>query len=555
MPVDQTGETVLFVLEEGQLQTHIQIRYDPQTEAERFAWVIPVMAIPEFSVGSQALFDALLTVSAPSYGFNTRNESCTVDDVDPCGGDGDGIAKFDVGGGDDTGSGEPTVVEHAQVGAFEATVLDGGTAQGVFDWLEAGGFAQDEAAIPILQEYISDGFLFVAIELAAGAGAEEIHPIVLTQPVSEPCVPIKLTRIASRDDLELRTLFLADGRVVPDNYAHVIPNGLELNWLGLGLNYTEWVGLAVDEAGAGQGFVTEYAGAIPTIDPIQFRDPGWNAEVFRGVDWQTAAVGYYQQFYRCYGGEDLQPLCSAWHPLADSLQQRYLPVPEGVAPDAFFECPQCFETAFDDTVWDSEAFADGIQLRIIEPAERSVELVQSWPWLTRMFTTLSPHEMTMDPTFAVNIDAPAATDLSRIGTVDNYCDGTSEFELPDGRRIALPGTGWPDIGGDAMPAAEIIERYGPAGAPVVEVDRRQFIQFLLDAHNDEYGPMQPPDQLCGDDDGGETFATGPWDEGSAGASRDDDFNGCVCNAEPSHLPSPAGLLLLLAPMLRRRRRV
>jgi len=46
MPVDQTGETVLFVLDEGQLQTHIQIRYDPQTEAERFAWVIPVMAIP-----------------------------------------------------------------------------------------------------------------------------------------------------------------------------------------------------------------------------------------------------------------------------------------------------------------------------------------------------------------------------------------------------------------------------------------------------------------------------------------------------------------------------
>ena len=143
-------ETVLFVLEDGQLQTHIQIQYDPETEAERFAWVIPVMAVPEFSVGSQPLFDALLTASAPAYGFNTRNESCAPVNPDPCDDDDDWGERLDVGGG--PSGGEPEVVEHAQVGAFEAVVLDGGTAQGVFDWLEAEGFAQDEAAIPILQD-------------------------------------------------------------------------------------------------------------------------------------------------------------------------------------------------------------------------------------------------------------------------------------------------------------------------------------------------------------------------------------------------------------------
>ena len=54
MPVDQTGENIIFVMEPGKVEAHIQIQY--QGTAASFSWVLPVQALPEIEVGSQALF-------------------------------------------------------------------------------------------------------------------------------------------------------------------------------------------------------------------------------------------------------------------------------------------------------------------------------------------------------------------------------------------------------------------------------------------------------------------------------------------------------------------
>src|SRR5687768_10890178 len=56
MPVDQTGETIFFVVADGQVEAHIQIEYDATTEAAQFAWIVPVLATPSFEVGAQQLF-------------------------------------------------------------------------------------------------------------------------------------------------------------------------------------------------------------------------------------------------------------------------------------------------------------------------------------------------------------------------------------------------------------------------------------------------------------------------------------------------------------------
>jgi hypothetical protein len=60
IPVDQTGENILFAIDEaaGTVEAHIQIQYtgDPL----KFGWVIPVTAVPELAVGSELLFTNLL---------------------------------------------------------------------------------------------------------------------------------------------------------------------------------------------------------------------------------------------------------------------------------------------------------------------------------------------------------------------------------------------------------------------------------------------------------------------------------------------------------------
>src|SRR5215470_3077913 len=67
MPVDQTGENILFVWEEDYIEAHIQIQY--VGEPAKFGWVIPLQGVPEFSVGSEPLFQALLAGSVPTYGY------------------------------------------------------------------------------------------------------------------------------------------------------------------------------------------------------------------------------------------------------------------------------------------------------------------------------------------------------------------------------------------------------------------------------------------------------------------------------------------------------
>ncbi len=101
MPVDQTGETILFVVDDGHVEAHIQIQYDPETQAEQFAWLVPVTALPEFSVGSQQLFANMLQATVPAFGISNWNEPCVFGDT---GGDGDGCDGGANGTGGDDGS-------------------------------------------------------------------------------------------------------------------------------------------------------------------------------------------------------------------------------------------------------------------------------------------------------------------------------------------------------------------------------------------------------------------------------------------------------------------
>ena len=95
MPVDQTGEDILFVMDEGQVEVHIRVEYEG--EAENFAWIIPALSVPtDFNVGSQALFDAIKQATVPTYGITNQADDCSLDDAQ---GFGDGGSASDSAGG------------------------------------------------------------------------------------------------------------------------------------------------------------------------------------------------------------------------------------------------------------------------------------------------------------------------------------------------------------------------------------------------------------------------------------------------------------------------
>lgn len=483
MPVDQTGENVVFVLDDDQVEAHIQIQYDPDADAESFAWVIPVMAVPTFEAGSQQLFSNLLNGSVPTYGYNNQSDSCMAPGGDEGGtnGSGTGLTGGDDGAGDGDGDEDPDVVFQDTVGAFEISVLEGGTIEGVMDWLGDNGYQQDPNAEPILGEYLEEGFLFVAMKLQAGAGTDEIHPIVIRYEGSEPCVPLRLTRIAAEDDMDVRVFFLGEERTVPVNYRHVLVNPLMIDWINFADNYKDVITMAVDADSAdGNAFVTEFAGSSAQISQSGLFSPAWDEAPAAALD--ASPVGL-AELLRDQGQLDCESgTCDWMHPLIEGLLKQFVPVPGGVDEAEFYSCLECYEPEIDLEAWDAAEFATQYRERIIGPGEHALALLQQNPYLTRMYTTISPNEMTVDPIFRENPNLDPVPD-QRIGTLTTHCNGAATMELPDGREVYLPDpTVWPTFQ-EEMPWEEKIDLAVETGPLMNLVDNTDQINALLADYN------------------------------------------------------------------------
>src|SRR5687768_17048727 len=65
VPIDQSGEQIIFSVSQNHVTAHIQISF--QGQAKDFAWVVPVQTKPTLSVGSQTVFSALQRSTEPQY--------------------------------------------------------------------------------------------------------------------------------------------------------------------------------------------------------------------------------------------------------------------------------------------------------------------------------------------------------------------------------------------------------------------------------------------------------------------------------------------------------
>jgi MYXO-CTERM domain-containing protein len=536
-PVDQTGENIVFAFDGDSVEVHIQIAYDPNTDADKFSWIIPMQSLPEFFVGSELLFDNVLNGTVPTYGLNTTTEVCggntgalsTGGDPNNDGGL-TGTAGSTAGESDSNGGG-PEIVYEGRVGAFDITVLSSKDSQELLDWFDANDYNYDASAVPIIEAYLQEGNLFAAFKLVP-AETPVVHPVTLRYTGVEPCVPIRLTRVAAVEDMDIRVFFLGDHRAIPTNYRHVLVNPLKIDWPNLAANYKEVVTAAVDAFKAdGNAFVTEYAGPSSVISQDGIHSTSWDPKAFVGLP----AVEVFdtllnQGIMECW---EWETECIYRHPLLQGLLAQHLPVPEGLTPSEFYSCLSCFEAMIDQTAWgDGSEFATAYEERIVGPGLRAVELLQSKSYVTRMYTTISPHEMMEDPMFAENKDLP---EIPRIRTADKLqrCDGHAEYTLPDGREVFVPNDGdWPAFA-DEMPWEEETQQMAMAGAPQVLNNNTETIDAMLA----DWNAANRPSYDAGSDSSG---------DGAEG--------GCGCTSESSGGGLVFGLGLLgLVGLLRRRR--
>lgn len=546
MQVEQTAEAILFVSDGDYVEAHVQIQYDG-AKADQFAWMVPVPAVPEIEVGSWRLVQTVFNATQPVYSFE-NNYLCEPETT------GVGfIQEPDGGGVSNEGGVGPDVVAQDVVGAFEYVVLQGGDSSTINTWLIDNDYATDEAAPEILDEYIAEGSVFVAFRLRHGAEVEDIHPVVIRYPGTEPCIPIRLTRIAARENMDITALFLGDDRVVPTNYRHVQLNTLKVSWSDLGLNYADVVAMAVDEPEAnGRAFVTEYAGTSEIVDAEPLDTSAYDSGAFADIAIVDVVNTLQAQGLASCDTDG----CTYQHELVPSLLHEFIPVPAGLEDGAFYSCLSCYAQLIDVDAWDEAAFMAAYSERVVDPLRHGEELLEMWPYLTRLYTRMSPHEMTTDPMFAEveGLDNVAA----RHGARQELGCCTTMMRLPGGRLVNLDSFEWPTFGD--MPWAERIEEYAPGGgAPITLVDNTEVIDTLLDAWNNEHACDEETGGATDDTGGGPATSTGgPGGEGTdAGTvtsgtgpgtmtSEIDDGgadSGCGCTSGSSGSSTPWFLML------------
>lgn len=427
--IDQAGERIIFRQDGNIITVIVQIQYTG--DAEDFSWVLPVPGLPKFEPASDLIFGPLEQATRPQFRLDVEGRACP----DP----------FE----DDAADDDPTVEEEAgqaapgggvgillttSVGPFDLQLVTSDDPAAMAQWLDDNGYDLSDRGQELLTPYVEAGFNFVVLKLAQDQGVGDLQPLKLTYQASSPMIPLRLTAVAATPDMGVLVWILGHARAVPINYPHVEVNYTKLNWyrgsFAAYADYQNLVTAAMNETGKGQGFVTDYAGTDLDVSS-QLPDP----DLLRFELSRLGNLSDVGQFYL-----DLLNNAFFAQDKVLAILRRELPLPPGQDEVVYF-IPSLLAEAV------SVQFMSGARTRIllalidsvILPLENSRTLFDGMPYMTRLFTTLSPEEMTVDPVFDFNPDLPDQP-LQRRATLRYTCQNPDhQWELVLGQGTGRDG--------------------------------------------------------------------------------------------------------------------
>ncbi|MGF1467847.1 MAG: DUF2330 domain-containing protein [Sandaracinaceae bacterium] len=491
LPVNQAAERIIFAqAPDGSITAVIEIQYSGPSES--FAWMLPVVGSPDIAVSSNTAFQNLQNATNPQYQLTTRVEGTCRD------GGGFGLAAgpprsadsgAEAGGNTDD---DVTVVDAGNVGPYDFVVIsvDPGAmdpAQRAAEWLTDNGYDVADFGVDRLAPYLEGGMNLLAFRLSKGNDAGSIRPVILSFGTGLPSIPLRPTAVAAEDDMGVMVWVLGESRAVPANYLSLELNESLINWLNPGANYNDVVTQAANEAG-GQGFVTEMAGDAPPLADAVY--PPWvqsNWADIVGQDWDGRHGALLERALGAFLSFD---------GMRDVVRET-VPLPDDVTLDELLGCPWCYYGSALPTVdgFSPEGFLAAVQADVIDPLDETAALFRDIPYVTRLYTTLSSDEMTMDPVFDFN---PGLGDYSNVHQAERVIECSPSLfqseapwrvELPDGTTVRGEGQLWP-LTLENVPANRVVRRVGNEGVGEVVTDNTVAIATAVESSNRDYPTPQ-----------------------------------------------------------------
>lgn len=498
--VNQAAERIIFSKNaDGTVTAVVQILYDGP--ADRFGWVLPVPGVPEVGLSSNLAFTRLQNATNPTYQLNTTIEG---ECKQPRGG-GCGIFgcadSFAAKGNDaesfNNGAGGIEVLDQGSAGPYDFVVIQvdstvENNVQLALDWLDENNYEVTDVGPDLIKPYLDDGYNLLAIRLQKSSDTGSIRPIKLTYETDHPMIPIKLTAVAANEDMGVLVWILGDSRAVPVNYKALEINDAILDWFQPQNVYNDVIIMAANEA-SGQGFVTEHAQPATQLSSVMFtqaEEQQWSSireQVWTGRE--TALIDEVVNLYASGRFVDNFGNPIVWDGVDEAIDAAF-PTLSAEQKEQIATCGSCGITELPEG-FSAEDFLQAVDDFVVGPMRETQEMFDSARYSTRLYTTLSAHEMTLDPSFDFN---PDLEDVSNVHTAERYieCSKSVEqfeapwrVELPSGLVVRGQGNAWPLAAGDdeMMPATISVSEVGTSGPGTIVRDNLESIRRQLDLHN------------------------------------------------------------------------
>lgn len=267
-PTVVSGHRMVMSVSPKQSVLWDQIQYagDP----EEFAWVLPVKPGARVEASTAAFFEMLEAQTS------TR---IIPPPLDCGGGSGSGCGALALSAGEDS-AGEDydgddplvDVVHQGTVGPYETVTLSTETPGALNAWLEEHGYNVDDAAQPIIDQYVADGFDFIALRLQPGKGVSQMTPVRVVMDGGNLTLPLRMVGIGTGELTPIVLYVVGEGRYISQNFDEVkLATGLlSWNFRTQESNYTAVRERALAEHD-GRAFLTTFA--QPGMFGSSFYDP------------------------------------------------------------------------------------------------------------------------------------------------------------------------------------------------------------------------------------------------------------------------------------------
>jgi MYXO-CTERM domain-containing protein len=473
--VNQAAEQIIFAKNaDGSVTAVIQIMYEG--EVNKFAWVLPVSGVPDVAVSSNQAFVMLKQATNPSYQLNYQS-NCASTPPAAFGNTAGGapIAPTAMAASDKSAV---TVLASGAIGPYEYDVImvdpmQSDRSKVAVDWLTAHSYDVGPMGADLLRPYLDNDQNLIAFKLTKGSTTGSIRPVMLNFGKGLPAIPIRPTAVAANDDMGVLVWVLSDSRAIPQNYKGLVLNDALIDWFNPNNNYNKVVSKAANEA-MGQGFVTEFAGKT-----AMYKQATGNGLIFPMYQQQT-----WDQFMTVAHTDSMQMIRDAtnnwgtWDGFDDALRLATT-LPSTLAFSDFKACLACYLTSAG-VSFDRAMFLTQLYEKVIKPMAATQALLDGTAYMTRLYTTMSADEMTLDPAFDFNKDLGDVSNI-HTATIKTGCGNVGPWTMdlpPVGTVSGMTVGTWP-IAIEAQPAALKILQMATAGDGKVVEDRTDMITKLL----------------------------------------------------------------------------